>query len=105
LPTLHRYFRLRARMLGLTGGEMRYYDVYPPLVASTQRYPLAQAKRMVLDSVKPLGERYVAAMAKGFDSRWMDAYPRPRKQSGGHMAGDAYDVHPYVLMNYTDNYE
>ena len=105
LPTLHRYFRLRARLLGLKEGEMRYYDVYPPLVGSTQRYPLAQAKRMVLDSVKPLGERYVAATAKGFASRWMDAYPRPRKQSGGHMAGDAYDVHPYVLMNYTDNYE
>jgi oligoendopeptidase F len=105
LPTLHRYFRLRARLLGLKDGEMRYYDVYPPLVASTERYPLAQAKRMVLESVKPLGERYAAAMAKGFESRWMDAYPRPRKQSGGHMAGDAYDVHPYVLMNYTDNYE
>jgi oligoendopeptidase F len=105
LPTLHRYFRLRARLLGLKDGEMRYYDVYPPLVASTERYPLAQAKRMVLDSVKPLGERYAAAMAQGFASRWMDAYPRPRKQSGGHMAGDAYDVHPYVLMNYTDNYE
>ena len=60
---------------------------------------------MVLESVKPLGERYVAAMAKGFDSRWMDTYPRPRKQSGAHMAGAAYDVHPYVLMNYNDDYE
>jgi len=44
-------------------------------------------------------------MAKGFDSRWMDAYPRPKKQSGAHMAGAAYDVHPYVLANYYDNYE
>jgi oligoendopeptidase F len=35
----------------------------------------------------------------------MDVYPHPRKQSGAHMAGAAYDVHPYVLMNYTDNYE
>jgi oligoendopeptidase F len=35
----------------------------------------------------------------------MDAYPRPQKQSGAHMAGFAYDVHPYVLMNYNDDYE
>ena len=35
----------------------------------------------------------------------MDAYPRPRKRSGAHMAGYAYDVHPYVLMNYNDDYE
>src|SRR5882672_9102816 len=105
LPTLHRYFRLRGRMLGLEKGEMRYYDIYPPLVSSSLKYPLDQAKKMVLESAKPLGERYLEAMAKGFENRWMDAYPRPRKQSGAHMAGSAYDVHPYVLMNYNDNYE
>ena len=105
LPTLQRYFRLRARLLGLAPGEMRYYDIYPPLVDSDLEYPLPQAKQMVLESLKPLGERYVAAMAAGFGERWMDTYPRPRKQSGAHMAGDAYDVHPYVLMNYTGNYE
>ncbi|HZD20505.1 MAG TPA: M3 family oligoendopeptidase, partial [Burkholderiales bacterium] len=105
LATLHRYFRLRARLLGIAPGEMRYYDIYPPLVQSDLKYPLPQGKRMVLEAVKPLGERYGSAMAEGFERRWMDTYPRPRKQSGAHMAGDAYDVHPYVLMNYTGNYE
>jgi oligoendopeptidase F len=32
-------------------------------------------------------------------------YPRKGKQSGGHMAGTAYDVHPYLLINYNDDYE
>ncbi|MBL0142942.1 MAG: oligoendopeptidase F [Betaproteobacteria bacterium] len=105
LPTLHRYFRLRAKMLGIPPGEMRYYDIYPPLVKSDLRYPVDQGKRMTLEAVKPMGEAYVAAMAKGFGSRWMDTYPRPRKNPGAHMAGSAYDVHPYVLMNYTDSYE
>ena len=105
LPTLHRYFRLRARLLGIPAGEMRYYDIYPPLVTGSYTYSLDEAKRLVLESARPLGERYVAAMAKGFASHWMDAYPRPHKQSGAHMAGDAYDVHPYVLMNYIGNYE
>ncbi len=44
-------------------------------------------------------------MTYGFDHRWMDTYPRPHKQSGAHMDGYAYDVHPYVLMNYNDDYE
>jgi len=47
----------------------------------------------------------VAAMAAGLQNRWMDVYPRPRKLSGAHMDGAAYDVHPFVLMNYNDNYE
>jgi len=104
LPTLHRYFRLRAKLLGIAG-EMRYYDIYPPLVSSTRKYPIDEGKKMMLEAVKPLGERYVAAMAAGLQNRWMDVYPRPRKLSGAHMAGSAYDVHPYVLMNYNDNYE
>ncbi|HEX7558000.1 MAG TPA: M3 family metallopeptidase, partial [Usitatibacter sp.] len=29
----------------------------------------------------------------------------PRKLSGAHMAGEAYDVHPLLLINYTNNYE
>ncbi len=104
LATLHRYFRLRAKLLGIAG-EMRYYDIYPPLVSSTRKYPIDEGKKMMLEAVKPLGERYVAAMAAGLQNRWMDVYPRPRKLSGAHMAGSAYDVHPYVLMNYNDNYE
>ena len=103
LPTLHRYFRLRGRLLGVT--DLHYYDIYPPLVKVDRRYSLDDAKRLTLEAVAPLGPDYVAAMKQGFDHRWMDAYPRPHKLSGAHMAGSAYDVHPYVLVNYNDDYE
>ncbi|HZZ92042.1 MAG TPA: oligoendopeptidase F [Usitatibacter sp.] len=103
LPTLHRYFRLRAKMLGVQ--EMRYYDIYPPLVKGGREYPIDEGIHMMLEAVKPLGPEYVAAMKKGLAERWMDVYPRPRKLSGAHMAGSAYDVHPFLLINYTNNYE
>jgi oligoendopeptidase F len=103
LPTLYRYFRLRAKMLGVP--QLHYYDIYPPLVHGDFKFPYAQGRQLVIDAVAPLGKEYVAALTKGLDSRWMDIYPRPKKQSGGHMAGYAYDVHPYVLMNYNDDYE
>jgi len=103
LPTLHRYFRLRAKMLGVQ--EMRYYDIYPPLVSGGREYPIDEGVKMMVESAAPLGPEYVAAMKKGLAERWMDVYPRPRKLSGAHMAGDAYDVHPFLLINYNDNYE
>jgi oligoendopeptidase F len=103
LPTLHRYFRLRARLLGVA--PLQYSDIYPPLVHSDRRFPLAEAERLVLETVAPLGADYVATLKQGFEQRWMDAYPRPNKQSGAHMAGYAYGVHPFVLMNYSDDYE
>ena len=103
LPTLHRYFRLRARMLGVT--DMRYYDIYPPLVGGDFKYTIDDSKKIMLDAVQPLGGDYVAAVKKGLNERWMDVYPRPRKLSGAHMAGAAYDVHPYLLLNHNDDYE
>ena len=103
LGTLQRYMRLRAKLLGVT--DMHYYDIYPPIVKSDRVYSLAEAKQLTLDAVAPLGPDYVAAMKAGFEHRWMDAYPRPHKLSGAHMAGAAYDVHPYVLLNYNDDYE
>ena len=103
LPTLYRYFRLRARMLGVK--EMRYYDIYPPLVKSDREYPIDEGEKLMLDAVAPLGPDYVKAMREGLAHRWMDVYPRPRKLAGAHMAGAAYDVHPYLLINYTGNYE
>lgn len=102
LSTLHRYFRLRAKLLGVE--QMSYFDVYPPLVRGAYEFPLTQGKKLALEAVAPLGADYVATLGKAFDARWMDAYPRPRKLAGAHMAGYAYDVHPYVLMNYTDDY-
>jgi oligoendopeptidase F len=103
LATLYRYFRLRAKMLGVA--QLHYYDIYPPLVRGEYKFPFAVGRQLVLDAVAPLGKEYVATLTTGLDNRWMDTYPRPRKQSGAHMDGYAYDVHPYVLMNYNDDYE
>jgi len=103
LPTLHRYFRLRARMLGVP--DMRYYDIYPPLVQSDRKFDIALGKRLMVESVAPLGAPYRDTLAKAADSRWMDVYPRPRKLAGAHMSGFAYDVHPYLLLNYNSDYE
>ena len=103
LPTLYRYFRLRAKMLGVP--QLHYYDIYPPLVHSDVKLPFDAGRKLVLEAVAPLGKDYVDALGYGFDHRWMDTYPRPHKLSGAHMDPYAYDVHPYVLMNYNDDYE
>lgn len=103
LPTLHRYFRLRASMLGVA--DMRYYDIYPPLVGGDLKYPIDESNKIMLDAVMPLGDAYVSAVRKGIKERWADVHPRPRKLSGAHMAGAAYDVHPYLLLNHNDDYE
>lgn len=103
LPTLHRYFALRGKMLGIK--DLQYFDIYPPLVTGNYHYPIQQGMDLVISSVKPLGDDYQEAMRKASKSGWMDVYPRPRKRSGAYMNGIAYDVHPFVLLNYNNDYE
>lgn len=103
LPVLHRYLDIRRRLLGLE--ELRYYDMYPPLVEADLEYPIDEARRLVVESAEPLGEEYVEVLDRGLSSRWMDVEPRPGKRSGAYMNGHVYDVHPFVLMNYQGTYD
>lgn len=103
LPTLHRYFKLRERMLGID--QMHYYDIYPPLVSLDQKFDLEQAKTMTLDAMSIFGEGWVNMQREAMDKRWMHVYPQPGKRSGAYQNGSAYDVHPYLLLNFNGTYD
>ncbi len=103
LPTLHRYFKLRGRMLGIS--DLRYWDIYPPIVATDKKFPLATGKELAIAAVAPLGADYVALFRDSLNGRYTDFYPRPGKTAGAYMNGSVHDAHCYVLMNYNDDYE
>ena len=105
LPTLHRYLRLRQKMLGIRG-TLAYYDNYPPLVPPPrgERFDLDRSKAITLAALAPLGDEYLGLLKQGFASPWVDSHSRPGKASGGYMQGGAYDVHPYLLLNHGDDY-
>ena len=102
LPTLHRYFRLRARMLGVD--QIHYYDIYPPLVSLDKEFDLETSKRITLEAMSVLGDDWVEMQEAAMNERWMHVYPQRGKRSGAYMSGFAYDVHPYILLNHNDDY-
>jgi oligoendopeptidase F len=103
LPTFHRYLNLRKRMMQVS--ELHYYDLYAPLVSSVDlAYTVEQAQAHILDALEPLGDEYRTALQAAFNGRWVDMYPTPGKRSGAYSNGGAYDVHPYLLMNYNGKY-
>jgi oligoendopeptidase F len=103
LPDFHRYLKLRKRMMGLT--DLHYYDLYAPLVGSVNlKYTPDEAQGHVLAAVAPLGEDYQATIRRSFNERWIDLFPNEGKRSGAYSNGGAYDVHPYMLINYNGQY-
>jgi oligoendopeptidase F len=104
LAAFHRYLNLRKRMLGVS--ELHYYDLYAPLVSSANtQYSVEEAEQNILDALALLGSEYATGAKRSFTERWIDMFPTEGKRSGAYSAGDAYDVHPYMLLNYNGRYE
>ena len=99
MPQMYRYVALRKKMLGLD--ELHYYDLYTPLAGETGKtYTYEEAKKMVAEAVKPLGDEYVKRVEAAYAEGWIDVYPNKGKRSGAFSSG-TYDSKPYILLNYT----
>lgn len=104
LPVFHRYLRLRGDMLGVE--QMRYYDIYPPLIETdTGSFGLKRSEELTFAALAPFGEEYLNLLREGLAQEWMHSHPQTGKRSGAYVSGGAYDVHPYVLLNHNDDYE
>ena len=101
LPVMHRYVKLRKKLLGLD--EMRMYDMYVPLFdMEGQDMTYEECVDLVKEGLKPLGEEYGRVLARGFseDWRWLDVYETEGKTSGAYSFG-SFDSHPFVLLNFS----
>ncbi|MCF6271482.1 MAG: oligoendopeptidase F [Melioribacteraceae bacterium] len=103
LPTLHRFLTLKKEMLGYD--TLYYYDLYTSMVEKVDmNFTIEDGQEIILKSLKPLGSEYTKVVKKAFDERWIDYYPTDGKRSGAYSTGSEYDYHPYILMNWTDDY-
>jgi oligoendopeptidase F len=101
LPLLHRYVKLRKKVLGVE--KLHMYDLYTPLVKDVKmEIPYDEAKELVVKGLAPLGEEYASILKEGFENRWVDVHENKGKRSGAYSSG-AYGTNPYILMNWQDN--
>lgn len=102
LPTLHRYFKLRQRLLKLP--DLAYHDVYPDIVAAPRRYSPEDAAELTLASVAPLGAAYQQQLRQALAARTMHVYPAPGKSSGAYQSG-VYGQAPLIFLNHQDTFD
>lgn len=102
LPVLHRYFKLRQRMLKLP--DLHYHDIYPALVELKRSYPAGEAARLTLAAVQPLGDDYVTQLRRALAFRSMHVLPAEGKSGGAYQTG-VFGLTPYVFLNHQDDFE
>jgi len=84
---------------------LRYLDLYAPVVKDVNlTYDFEEAKEIMLKAFDPLGEEYISTVEEAFEQRWIDVYPSPGKRSGAYSNGAFYDGHPYILLNYNEQF-
>jgi len=103
LDKFRRYLNIRQRLLGV--GRLMSTDLSVPAFDGIDlNYDIEDAKKLILESLEPLGEVYTSVIEKAFENRWIDFFPTPGKRSGYSTDFGAYAEHPYILMNYAGQY-
>ncbi|MAM61034.1 M3 family oligoendopeptidase [Maritimibacter sp. UBA3975] len=95
----HRYYKLKAKWLGLE--TMEVWDRNAPLPMEEERViDWPNAREMVLSAYAGFDPEMAAIAEPFFDRGWIDAGVKPGKAPGAFAHPTVTDVHPYVLLNY-----
>ena len=95
----HRYYRLKARWMGLD--KLQTWDRNAPLPSETPRLVnWAEATDTVLSAYGGFDPRMADLARPFFSDGWIDAGVKPGKAPGAFAHPTVTTVHPYVMLNY-----
>lgn len=98
LAQLNKWTSVKKRILGLD--TLYTYDQKAPLIEKKPKnYTFEEAVGIVLNGLKPMGDKYLADLEMGMSSGWIDVYENEGKRDGAYNWG-TYRSHPYVLLNF-----
>lgn len=95
---VYEHLNLKKQMLNLD--KMHLYDIYyNPFQEGDENIEYEEAKKLILEALKVIGEEYTQKVSYGFEHNWLDVYEKENKMTGGYNMG-VYGVHPFILLNY-----
>lgn len=103
LDKLYNYFDIKKKIMNLD--EIHLYDMYVKVVdANDKNYSYEEARDLILEALKPLGDDYLTQAKSIFDNRLIDVYNNVGKNSGAFSSG-TYDTDPFILTNFEGKYK
>ncbi len=101
LDKLHKWISMKKDILEIED-KIHFYDAYTPLIPNPYSYvEYEEGKDIIYDALAPLGDKYIADLKEGLDSRWADVFTTSGKYEGGYQWG-TYDTDPFVLLNFNN---
>ncbi|MEM9798459.1 MAG: M3 family oligoendopeptidase [Pseudomonadota bacterium] len=95
----HRYYRLKAKWLGLD--KLQVWDRNAPLpMEETRIVDWDEAQRTVMEAYAGFDPRMAEIAKPFFTDGWIDAGVKPGKAPGAFAHPTVTTAHPYVMLNY-----
>lgn len=99
LPLLHRYVKLRKKILKLD--DLKMYDIHTPLSEMDMSFTYEEALAKAEDVLAVFGKEYSERVHRAFTERWIDVHVNKGKRSGAYSGG-SYDTNAFMLLNWQD---
>jgi oligoendopeptidase F len=97
--TSHRYYKLKAKWLGLK--KLEIWDRNAPLPKNEEKIiSWVEARDIVTSAYTEFDPRMDELIQPFFDKGWIDAAVKPGKAPGAFSHPTVTSVHPYILLNY-----
>lgn len=95
----HRYYKLKAKCLGLD--KLEYWDRNAPLpLADDQLIEWDKAQQIVLSAYQEFSPEMATIGTRFFKENWIDVPALASKHSGAFAHPTVPSMHPYILLNY-----
>jgi oligoendopeptidase F len=97
-PLVHRYYKLKAKILNLP--DMTLADIYAPMPQSDKHYSWSESKAIILDGFKNFDTDFYQMAKSMYDQKRLHAPVQKNKRGGAYCSSSTPDVKPYILLNY-----
>ncbi len=96
---LKKYLKLRRKALGLASHKT--YDRFMELASSSKKYTYEDAKRLFFASIQECPDIFIDKAHQALEEGFVDVYEQDGKSTGAYSSGQA-DLHPFILLNYSN---
>jgi len=95
----HRYYALKAKMMGVQ--SIQYWDRNSPLPdADDTKFTWLETRKIVMDAYNDFSPTIANIAGDFFDKNWIDVPSTDGKTSGAFSHPTVPSAHPYVLLNF-----
>ena len=99
LPKFWQYLKAKGKALGHENG-LPWYDMFAPMGSSSTRFTIESARKFLVDLFAGFEQELSDMVARAFDDRWIDFYPRDGKRGGAFCAGVECLGESRILTNF-----